>query len=394
MYRTQVIVANAALLLMAMLVAIQFRLELPFGRTLGEEYRPYSLGLPLLVIAASVVSFVLAVLAERIPGMQLILTPHRQMRILLLGGVLLVPAVWLLIPNISQLQLIYFLFTNVFFGLLMIVLPARLRLNAYRNSSVLDDLRLLRDHFYTLQVWLAYRIRTRYAETVLGVAWIVLFPLATSLVLAFAMTYFLGARSVDVPFVPFLLSGQVIFMIFNSVVQASTGVISGSLAIIKQVYFPREILILLAVGETLVDFVFLFIATIIIGALYGIYPNIYFVYIPFLVLMMTSLTLGVAFIVSWLSLRVRDIAPLTGVALQLLFYVTVFFSDNITSEEVKIIRVLNPLSGIVEAFRDIVLYGHAPDISSLYAATALSFALVYLGYVYFKVNEDRFADYT
>ena len=82
-------------------------------------------------------------------------------------------------------------------------------------------------------------------------------------------------------------------------------------------------LVILALGEALVDFLFTFAAMILINVLHGIFPNIYWIYLPFLIFVLVTFTLGLMLILSCLSMLVRDIPQLTvGVVLQLMFYLT------------------------------------------------------------------------
>jgi len=221
----------------------------------------------------------------------------------------------------------------------------------------------------------------------------VLLPLATSAVLAFAFTQLLGrAGGFSVPLICFILSGQVIFDIFRSSVQKSLTTIMGNIGVIKQVYFPREIIIILNLGETMVDLFFTFIVLMAINALYGIYPNIYYIYLPIPIFLMFALSAGLAFIFSWVSLLIRDMKQLVGVLLQLLYFTVVLYSPERAASEYEFIMAANPLSAIVVAFRDIVLYARPPDLQELFVPIVLSVALLYYGYVFFKVNEDRFVD--
>ncbi len=257
-----------------------------------------------------------------------------------------------------------------------------------------QNLRELVNHRHLLFLWLKYRIEARYRQTFLGILWIALLPLSTALVLSFAFTQLLGAGNImDVPFVAFILSGQVVFSIFQSIVIKSRSSILGSMGLIKQVYFPREILILLLVGEALVDFLFTFTATVVIlTVFYDIPPNPYYILLPIPILIVAVLATGSALLVSWLSIMIYDMQQLIGILTQLLFFATVLYAPGRVSPEVSQIMALNPLASTMVAFRDIVLYGQVPDWRTLLMPCVLAICLLYLGYVIFKVNEDRFVD--
>jgi ABC-type polysaccharide/polyol phosphate export permease len=386
--------ANFAILTGAMLLAVWARLRLALGQPLGADYAAQPpLLYPLLALAAVVACGVaLALPPDTRAGRWL--APWRQFRILALAAGLAVGLIWLLLPAVSGLQMAWFVAAALLLGGAVIVLPGRLRRSAYADMTISHNLRQLYANRDLLFIWLRYRVRSRYSQTVLGVLWIILLPLANALVLAFAFTQLLGRGSgLSVPFIAFLLSGQVLFGVFSHVVNNSKVLMLEMMEIIKQVYFPRELIVLLIVGEALVDFAFTLLAMLVINTALGVPLTPYFLLIPVPLLLMTVLALGVGFIISWLAILVRDLQPLIAVGMQLLFYVTVLFSSENAHPRYEFLMAVNPVSAIVEFFRDLTLYGRMPDPVRLYPPVVIAAVLVYFGYVFFKVNEDRLADY-
>ena len=385
---------NFAILTGGMLVAVWIRLRIRIGQPLGPEYEAHNLLLYGLLGAAVLLAYGLARLLPVNSRIGRWLAPWRQFRLLLVALVISGGLVVVLLPEISQLQMVYYVLLTVVLGGVVVVVPARLRASAYVQSTAWQDMVEIYHQRHLVSIWLRYTIQSRYSQTILGILWIVLLPLSMSFVLAFAFTQLLGrSQNIGVPFVAFLLSGQIMFGIFNHVVTNSRNAILGAMGIIKQVYFPREVIILLIAGEAIVDFVFTFVAFIIIALFFGLTPNIHYLLLPIPIALMVCLSMGVGFIVSWLSMIVRDMQQLVGVGMQLLFYVTVLFSSQGVDPRYEFLMSVNPVSALVEAFRDIVLYDRAPDPVRLYLPVVMSLALLYSGYVLFKVNEDRFADY-
>jgi len=175
--------------------------------------------------------------------------------------------------------------------------------------------------------------------------------------------------------------------------QASTNSIRSSMGIINQVAFPREILVLVTLGETLIDTLFIFVAMVILNAFYGFWPSeLYLVLIP-IALIMIILTLGLMLLTSYLSVIVRDIPQLVGVVLQLFFYLTpLIYPVEYIPPDYQFIFLINPLAPIVEGTRDIVAYQEMPDLMSLAYPLIVGLILLYLGYTLFKANEGRLAD--
>jgi ABC-type polysaccharide/polyol phosphate export permease len=119
---------------------------------------------------------------------------------------------------------------------------------------------------------------------------------------------------------------------------------------------------------------FALIATIVIlTVVYGMPPNIYYLLLPVPALIMIIMSTGLALLIGWFSIVIRDLQQLLGVLMQLLFFATIFYAPGrVASPNIARIMALNPLAAIVVAFRDILLYGQSPDWVSLYLPGVLS----------------------
>ena len=128
----------------------------------------------------------------------------------------------------------------------------------------------------------------------------------------------------------------------------------------------------------------------------GIYPTAYFLFLPLIVIIQLAFCLGLMFIVSWLSVLVRDIPQLVSVLLQILFYLCPIIYPLAALEalpgNVQPLIALNPLSALINSYRDLIIYGRMPNFFSLVYPTALAIGVLIFGYRLFKSNEDRFAD--
>ncbi len=384
--------ANVAILIGAHLIAVQVRLRLTWGNPLGAEYEAQPPLFFLIIAVAQALAYLLASWAARTP-LRRWLTPRSQFRLLILGiGLTVLGTLWLL-PDLSQLQLVYFGMAAAVVGVGGIVFPARI--NPQQDSGIFFmHLQRLWQNRALLGLWLRYNIQTRYSQTVLGIFWIVLLPLAMSGVLALAFTQFLRI-SYDVPFIVFFLAGLVVWQLFSSGIFGGMNAILSKIGLINQVNFPREIAVLLVIGEGLVDFCFTFLAFVVVNALNGIYPSATWLYLPPLLFVLICFTLGLMFFLSSLSLMIRDIPQLFAVIMQLLFYLTpILYPVQNVPEQFRFIFIINPLGLIVQAFRDVTVYGRAPDALSLYYPLVAALTLLYMGYAYFKANESRLADFT
>ena len=386
-------VVNFLLLTGAMLCAIWVKIEVAvsFGLSTADRTDPLVFA---IFLAAVLSTFLLAWATFKLRMGESLISLASQFRLLMLAAILSSAVILVALPDLSRLQVVYFLVATALLGVMVIVLPGRLRASAYGQQPLKNNMQELIATRHLLLLWLRYRIEARYRQAVLGILWIVLLPVSTAAVIAFAFSQLMGrGLALGVPFASFLLSGIVLFSIFQSTVQRSQIAMVRSMTIIKQVYFPREIIVLLDAGEALVDFVFIFIAMMVINAvLYGNIPDLLYLLTIIPILIIVLLSLGLSFALSWITLAFRDMQPLVVVALQLLFYITVLFSPDRVEEEYAWLIALNPLSSVVAAFRDITLRHSVPSWGTLYFPVVMSLALLYLGYTYFKVNEDRLVD--
>lgn len=384
--------ANLAILLGAHLIAVQIRLKIPWGKPLGQEYDAQPFEFPVLLALATLGAYALSWLIGQ--SRPQLLNPRYQFRVLLVALALGLGGALLLLPDLSQLQLLYFAVTGFALGLGVIALPGRLTRRSGNDYPFFAHLLKLWRARFLLALWLRFNIQSRYSQTILGVLWIVLLPLSMSLVLAFAFAQILGF-TLDVPFVVFMLAALVPWGLFNQGVQNSTHLLTNRMALLNQVYFPREILILLSLGEAFIDLLFTFASLLIVSALYGILPNPNFIYLPFLLLIMLCFTLGFMLFISCLSVLVRDIPQLVGISLQLLFYLTpILYPVEKIPAQFQVLVLLNPLASVINAIRSVIIYNQPPDILTLYYPFVVSLALLYLGYAFFKVNEERLTDFS
>ena len=259
-----------------------------------------------------------------------------------------------------------------------------------------SDLKALFERHYLIRLWLWYRIRVRYSQTFLGILWVVAFPLLTSLVYAFAIGEILGAKMlVDVPYVPFILAGQLVYTIFSSVLLGARGTFLSVMGLSNQIYFPREIVLIIILGEALVDFFFGFLAMLLINRYFGVIPTPMLLFTLYPLLVLCSLTLALSFFLSWYAIRIRDLQPLLTIVIQLLFFLTpIFYNTSAVPIQYRFIVYLNPLTPIVEAFRSAVLGSKIPtNLRGLHASFIVALLLLILGYRFFKKREKRLMDY-
>ncbi|HEY1014643.1 MAG TPA: ABC transporter permease [Herpetosiphonaceae bacterium] len=246
---------------------------------------------------------------------------------------------------------------------------------------------------WLMATWLKYNIQLRYRQKILGILWIALLPVAQSLVFSLVFSRLLNYQVGPVPFISFYLTGLIGWSIFSNGLHKGLVALEGQREVLNQVYFPREILVIIQLAEVVIDAAFMGGMLIAINAWHGILPSAALLFLPLLLAIQLPLTLGFMFVLAQLSILVRDVQPLVVVITMLLFYLTpVIYPLAALPAELQGPLALNPLSALLESYRAIFLYGMPPSLPTLAYPAALSLAVGALGYRFFKKIEPVVID--
>jgi lipopolysaccharide transport system permease protein len=264
---------------------------------------------------------------------------------------------------------------------------------SFSPFDILRGLRELwqyRDLFHTLTV---HRIKVRYKQSVLGLAWAILQPLSLMLIYTVIFSKIAKVPSEGAPYAVFAYAALLPWTFFSSsITNATQGLVSHS-QLVTKVYFAREILPLTYVSAALFDFA---VATTFLIALffyYGVALTSYALYaIPILILLIAIATAFSLFL-SAMQVKFRDIGVAMPLLLQLWMFATpVVYPLSAVPQRFRGWYVLNPLVGVIENFRRVVLQGVAPDVQSLAISAIVAAILLPLTYLYFKRVEATMAD--
>ncbi len=254
----------------------------------------------------------------------------------------------------------------------------------------LRDLWSYRELLYFL-VW--RDIKVRYKQTLLGALWAILQPLTTMII----FTYFFGklARipTDGIPYPIFFYTGLLIWTYFSGAVTNGANSLLGNTNLITKVYFPRLIIPAAAVGAGLVDFAIA--SVLLIGFLiyYSFPVNWGYLMLLPLVTLTTLFALGMAIWLSALNVRYRDVRYALTFVIQIwLFISPIIYPSTLVPEEWRWVMILNPLSGIVEAFRAALFGQKFHWLALAYSSVFTLVLLVYATYK-FKRMERHFAEY-
>jgi lipopolysaccharide transport system permease protein len=236
-------------------------------------------------------------------------------------------------------------------------------------------------------------IKVRYKQTVLGVGWAVLQPVATALIFTVVFGRLARLPSDGVPYPVFALTGLVPWTFFATAVASTAVSLVGNTNLISKVYFPR---LCVPIATVLAAFVDLLVATVVLfGAmgLYGVYGGWRMLFaVPFALLAFGA-ALGVGLWLSAIASRYRDVRYVVPFLLQFwLFATPVAYAASLLPQAWRPFVALNPMVGVVEGFRWSLLGSDVAIGALAVASTCSTLVLLTTGAFYFRRMERSLAD--
>ncbi|HYW71763.1 MAG TPA: ABC transporter permease [Pyrinomonadaceae bacterium] len=235
-------------------------------------------------------------------------------------------------------------------------------------------------------------VKVRYKQTLLGAAWAIIQPLLTMIICSLLFARMPGIKSEDMPYPIFAYAGLLPWTFFANAVTASGNSLVGSSSLITKIYFPRIIIPSAAVAAGLVDFALSFLVLIPLMFYYRVQltPNLLF--LPLMIMLVTGLALAIGMWMSALNVKYRDIRYALPFVIQLWFFASpIIYSASVLRGKLKIVLMLNPLTGIIENFRS-ALVGREMKWTSLAFSAAMTLALLVWSAYAFRRMEKTFAD--
>ena len=234
-------------------------------------------------------------------------------------------------------------------------------------------------------------IRGKYKGSFLGVLWSFLNPLLMVLVYALVFPYIMRTN-VD-NYLVYLITGVIPWNFFTTCITTGCNCVWINGGIIKKVYFPREILPISVVAAGLINFLISCVIILLFVLFGGIGFSIQLLWLPLIAIIQSALSLGLLFILSAINVYVRDIEYLVGFLLNLLFYATpILYTADMFPESIRWVLYLNPMTTIIESYRNIFYYQQSPALIPLMIVFMVSFIILIIGYLIFKKLERGFAE--
>lgn len=268
---------------------------------------------------------------------------------------------------------------------------------SFRATNPFSALSRLPQFFDLLWTLSAHRIKVRYKQSRLGVAWAILQPLSMMLVFTLMFSFLGSAPSEGVPYPLFAYSALLPWSAFSSGLSSASGSLTGHAALLTKVYFPREILPLTYVVAALADLAIA--ATALAGLMwwFGVPLAASAVWAVPALLLLTLFVIALGLLLSALQVRYRDVSLAMPVILQVwLFATPVLYPLDLARRALPPalynVYVLNPMAGVVDTFRRSLVLHQSPDLHALGMGVLVTVLLLPVAYTYFKYAELTMAD--
>ncbi len=236
-------------------------------------------------------------------------------------------------------------------------------------------------------------IKVRYKQTAIGGAWAIIQPFFAMVIFSLFFGKLARLPSEGIPYPIFTYCALVPWTYFaNSLGQATNSLVEHRVVITK-IYFPRLILPLSSVLGALIDFAIAFLVLVGMMFYYHIAPSPQFYLMPLFLLLLILTAFSAGLWLSALNVEYRDVRYAVGFLIQLwLFASPVAYSSSLVPQKWRFLYGLNPMVGVIEGFRSVLLGKPLPQLDTLLFSCIAILLFLFGGILYFKRMEATFAD--
>jgi lipopolysaccharide transport system permease protein len=236
-------------------------------------------------------------------------------------------------------------------------------------------------------------VKGRYSQSLFGAGWAIAQPLATMAVFTLVFARLGQMPSGGAPYPLFAYAALVPWFFFSNSVTSGTMSLVTYRNIVTKTYFPREIVPLAQVGSRLVDLSAAAALYVVLMAYYGVGLRGWSAAVPLFFGLLLLFTVGVTLATSALNVFYRDVGPVMQIGLQLWLYLTpVAYPLSAVPDRYRPLFLLNPLTGVVEGLRAVLVFGREPEWGVVGVSAALIGGVFVGALVLFKRTDKSFAD--
>jgi lipopolysaccharide transport system permease protein len=240
----------------------------------------------------------------------------------------------------------------------------------------------------------------RYQGSAFGLAWSFLNPVFMLVVYTFVFSEIfksrwggVGGDDSKTQFALVLFAGMIVLSLFSEVLNRAPALILSNVNYVKKVVFPVEILPVISMGAALFHS-FISLAVLLTAfVLFNGYLNWTAIFIPFVMLPLVILTMGLAWMLASVGVFLRDVGQTIGIITTVLMFLSpVFYPATAVPESFRPFIMANPLTFIIEQAREVLIWGHLPNWLGLGIYTVFSIVIAWAGFAWFQKTRKGFAD--
>ncbi|MCJ2094632.1 MULTISPECIES: ABC transporter permease [unclassified Methylobacterium] len=236
-------------------------------------------------------------------------------------------------------------------------------------------------------------LKVLYRQTALGACWAIAQPLFTVAIFTVIFGHFAKIPTDGAPYALFAGSAIILWTYFaESVRRSATGLVTEA-ELIRKIYFPRLVIPLATVVSPMVDFAIALGVMLVLMLWYGVVPSWHIVFAIPTLAVTAMLALGVSLWLGPVNVRFRDVKHTLPFLIQIWMYASpIVYAASIVPDSVRWVYALNPMVGLIEAFRFAILGGTGPDVFALAVSVTVASLLLVTGLIFFQRMERSFAD--
>ncbi len=263
--------------------------------------------------------------------------------------------------------------------------------SARQGTAAWDELQAIIKYRYLIVQFVRRDILTRYKRSSLGVAWTMLNPLGTMLILTLVFSRAFGGSQEG--YAAYVLSGLIAWNFFAQSTNAAMLHLVWGGSLLRKIYIPRTSFAVSALGTGLINLLLSLIPLVIVMLIIRVPIRWTIIFIPIPILFLAMFALGIGLLVSAMAMYYADVAEMYQIGLTAWMYLSpVIWSPEILPELYRswIIR-LNPMYYLIELFRMPIYYGEVPDLSLVLISAGIATFTLFVGWMYFTGRSDEFA---
>jgi len=251
-----------------------------------------------------------------------------------------------------------------------------------------------KNYSYLMQQMIARDFKVKYKRSVLGILWSLLYPLLMMSVMALVFSQMFRFNVPGVNYLVYLMTGLVFFNYFSEATNWSLQSIVSNFSLLNKVYIPKYIFPLSKCLFVGINFLLSLIPLLLIIVITGSPISWNYLFLPYVFICLLLFTIGIGFLISTISVFLRDMIYIYGIILIMWMYFTpIFYSITMLPEIMQRLIKFNPLYQFITFARTILLDAATPSLLQFLACFICAVVVFIIGTVVFRANQDKFIYY-